>query len=186
MHSDLRKCQNKKSLEQTRSLFNLHLSVKIVIFYILTCIWYPVQELAINDVTHILRFLTPLSPLPPILLDRLRELCHFLADPPSPKWMTSFIDGPIVKIYIATLLLLIMFCSVTFWGQIPNYVWFLNFKILLFFVYPTYYIRSIVNTISLFEDHVSEKFYVNLLLHLDKKFYVCLYDSAQSSMYSWN
>ena len=49
---------------------------------------------SINDVTHFLTFLTPLSPLSPILLNRLMELHHLLADPLPPKCLTSFMDGP--------------------------------------------------------------------------------------------
>ena len=57
---------------------------------------YIVNGLSINDVTHFLRFLTPPSPLSPILLNRLMELCHLLADPP--KWVTLFMDGPNTKL----------------------------------------------------------------------------------------
>ena len=46
---------------------------------------------SINDVTHFLRFLTPPSPLSPILLKRLKEQCHLFVDSPLlPKWVTSF------------------------------------------------------------------------------------------------
>ena len=40
---------------------------------------------SINNVTHFLRFLTPSSPLSPILLNRLMELHHLLEDPPPPS-----------------------------------------------------------------------------------------------------
>ena len=50
---------------------------------------------SINDLTHFLIFLTPPSPLSPVLLNRLMELRHLLADPPLPNWMTLFVDGPI-------------------------------------------------------------------------------------------
>ena len=50
---------------------------------------------SINDVMNFLRFLTPPSPLSPVLLNRIVEFCQLLADPPLPKWMMSFMDGPL-------------------------------------------------------------------------------------------
>ena len=44
-----------------------------------------VNRPSINNVTHFLRFLTPSSPLSPILLNRLMELHHLLEDPPPPS-----------------------------------------------------------------------------------------------------
>ena len=64
-----------------------------------------VESLSANDITHFLIFLTPPpSPLSPILLNRLMEYHHLLADPHSslpPKWVTSFMDGlPICHVYV--------------------------------------------------------------------------------------
>ena len=60
------------------------------------------MELSKNDVTYFLRFLTPPSPLLLILLNRLMEQCHPLADHPPPKWVTSFMDDPYVSTNVIT------------------------------------------------------------------------------------
>ena len=46
--------------------------------------WRKCMGPSINDVTHFMRFSTPPFHLSPILLDRLMEKHHLLADPPSP------------------------------------------------------------------------------------------------------
>ena len=47
-----------------------------------------------RDINDVDLFLTPPSPLSPILLNRLMEYRHLLADPPPPKWVTSLMDDP--------------------------------------------------------------------------------------------
>ena len=58
---------------------------------------FCLQGPSIHDVTHFLRFLTPPSPLSPILQKRLMEQHHQSANPPPPKWVTSFMNSPIVR-----------------------------------------------------------------------------------------
>ena len=47
---------------------------------------------SINDVTNFLRFMTPSSPVSPILLDTLES--PFGKSPLPHKWVTLFMDGP--------------------------------------------------------------------------------------------
>ena len=52
----------------------------------------------INDVTHILRSLTPPSPLSPILLNRLYWVTSPIGRSPlPPRWVISFMDGSWVQ-----------------------------------------------------------------------------------------
>ena len=51
---------------------------------------------SINDVfTHFLIFLTPPSTLSPFLINRLVVTLPFGRSPLPPKWVTSFMDGPL-------------------------------------------------------------------------------------------
>ena len=57
--------------------------------------------LSINDVTHYLIFLTPPSPLSPILLNRFYGVKSPFGRPPSSQ-VTSFMDDPKVRFFFAT------------------------------------------------------------------------------------
>ena len=61
---------------------------------------------SINNVIHFLKFLTPPSPLSPILLNRLYGVMSPFGRPPSSQ-VTSFMDDPKVRLFLPQTLLMI-------------------------------------------------------------------------------